>query len=101
MSEHTKSLAVEGVAYCCAPHVVWARDVERVILVDSQDGRSWALDGIEAAVWDWLATGYPYERVVHFVALTRKTLESEAGARLDSILRRWCDAGLIQQGGAT
>ena len=89
---------VERSVYRCAPHIVWIRDADRVILVDPDNERSWLLHGIEAAIWDWLTVGYEYERIVGLLSLILQSSEDEAGATLTDALRRWCHAGLVQLG---
>lgn len=96
MSRGAIPSTVDKWVYRCAPDFVWVRDAERVIVVDSEGGRSWSLDGIEAAIWDWLAMGYSYPKIVGFVSLILKRSQDETGAVLQDTLRRWYRAGLVQ-----
>jgi hypothetical protein len=84
-----------GRTYRGAPGVVWAKDAEQAILVEEQSGRSWSLGGVEAAIWDWLAEGYPSERIACFLALATGFPEAEAWRTLAMILRGWEEAGIL------
>ena len=83
-------------AYCCAPGVVWARDGDRVLLADPEEGKSWSLSGAEAAVWDRLALGYSYREVVRMLGLLVGTAQEEAVEMLHATLRRWCEMGVVR-----
>ena len=91
----------EQLFYRCAPTIVWARDEGRVIVVDDQDKRSWLLDGIEAAIWDWVTMGYAHPRIVSMVSLTLKGSDAQAETLLENTLHRWYLAGLVQLEGTT
>jgi hypothetical protein len=99
MSRQASAPTDVGSTYRCAPHVVWTRDVDRVLLVDSEGERAWELDGLEAAIWDWLAMGYPYDKVVDFVSLVLACSQDEAGKTLEAALDAWRQAGLVERVG--
>lgn len=91
----------EQLVYRCAPTLVWVRDEGHVIVVDAQNARSWLLDGIEAAIWDWVTMGYSYPRIVNLASLILKGSQAQAETQLEETLHRWHRAGLVQLEGNT
>ncbi len=79
-----------------APGVVWTADAAQTLLVDRDAGLSWTLEGVEAAVWQWLAAGNSYERTLRLLGALLSLSREEAGRRLDAILQGWLDAGILE-----
>ncbi len=48
----------------CAPTVVWTRSGDRIYLVDAARATAQTLDGTAAMIWELLALGYNYGRLV-------------------------------------
>lgn len=94
MSADTPTVSAKELIHRCAPAIAWVRDADHTLLVDMERGRSWSLQGVEAAIWDWLASGTPYERVVRFLCLVLRTSEEEAKDALSATLDHWQDAGI-------
>ena len=88
--------ALRFTSYCCAPDIEWVQDASQVLLVDAARGRSWPLQGVEAAIWDWLSLGYRYEQIARFVSLALGTSMDEAERALCAVLRGWAGAGILQ-----
>jgi hypothetical protein len=85
--------------FCCAPEVAWVRDADRVLVLEPATGRSWSLRGIEAALWDWLAIGYPYAKLVHLMSLALDSPRGAAEEQALELLHRWHDEGILQRKG--
>jgi hypothetical protein len=75
---------------------VWLRDARQVLLVDPAQERAWALEGVEAAIWDWLTLDYADDQIVVFLSLLLKTSAARAARRLRDVLRAWQAAGILQ-----
>ena len=82
--------------YRCTPSIVWVRDAGQTLAVDEETGQSWILRGVEAVAWDLLTVGYAYRRTVSLLALILSLPAAEATRVLDSLLRRWREAELLQ-----
>jgi hypothetical protein len=85
--------------YRCAPGIVWVRDAEQAILVDEERGRDWRLEGVEAAIWDWLAGGYDAVRIAHFLALATGIPVAEAWRSLRAVIEGWQAEGILEGNG--
>lgn len=85
--------------YRCSPCIIWVKDVHQTLVVDREAGRSWALHGIEAVVWDLLTVGYSYRRIVPMLSLILSLSVEEAEHILAGVLRRWSDASIVQVSG--
>lgn len=94
MDDHI--ITIKNLTLTCAPAIVWVKDANRILLVDHQRELFWALEGIEATLWDWLAMAYPYEKIIHFLALTLDKSSEEADRQLRSVLDVWRQSGIIQ-----
>ena len=82
--------------YRCTPAIAWVRDASQTLAVDEETGQSWILRGVEAVAWDLLTVGYAYRRMVSLLALILSLPAAEAAQTLDSLLRRWGEADLLQ-----
>jgi hypothetical protein len=80
----------------CAPDITWVRDAGQILVVDSQRGLSWSLQGAEAATWDWLTLAYPYDKIVRFLSLLWGASTDDARRMLVTTLRGWQDKGIVQ-----
>lgn len=90
-------MIAEGAStYCCVPTIVWVKDAEQTILIETVGKRSWIIRGMEAAIWDWLTLNHPAERVVRFLSALSGTSTEEARKVLSSILQGWEKAGIVQ-----
>jgi hypothetical protein len=86
----------EGVlAYCCAPGVVWVKDAGQTILAEQEGERGWILRGVEAATWDLLTLGYPFEKTVRFLSVLLEVPMQEARNTLRATLQEWEGAGIV------
>jgi hypothetical protein len=84
------------VAYRRAPTVVWVKDAHQTILVKEDDGRTWCLEGVEAAVWDLLTLNYSAERTIVLLSVLLNGSRREANEYLSEKLEGWQEAGIVQ-----
>jgi hypothetical protein len=87
--------------YRCSPSIVWVNDAEQTLVVDKETKQSWVLRGTEAVVWDLLAVGYSYQRIVPMLSLILSLSVEEAEHTLTGVLRKWQDASIIRVAGGT
>ena len=81
--------------YRCAPGTVWVKDAAQTLLVDTETGSSWILDGWRATVWDLLCLGYECAEIARFLALLLDLPAETAGKRLRAILDEWEVNGML------
>lgn len=65
------------------------------MVLDRATGRSWTLRGVEAAAWDLLVLGYPFEQAARLFALLADVAEDEAQVSLWTTLQEWERAGIL------
>ena len=85
--------------YCCSPSIVWVKDADQTLVVDKELGRSWALGGVEALVWDLLSVGYSYRRITRMLSLLLSLSVDEAEHTLGGVLQKWRRANIVQVSG--
>ncbi|MBX3056317.1 MAG: hypothetical protein KF770_07590 [Anaerolineae bacterium] len=85
--------------YYCPPHIYWAYDAACTLVVNEQTGQAHRLFGQEAAVWDWLILGYPFARLVQFIAAYANLPTPQAERCLRRLLAAWQTDGLLQEEG--
>ncbi len=85
----------DGLAYGPAPGVAWVKDAGQTILVDGPAGRSWTLEGLEAAAWDLLVLGHSFERTAGSLALLAGTDDEQGQTTLLAMVHRWQLAGIL------
>lgn len=86
----------EWLAYRCAPAITWVKDTDQILLVDAEREQFWLIQGVEAAIWDFLALAYPYEKIVRFLSLIQSISTDEAEETLQLALCSWQRAGIVQ-----
>jgi hypothetical protein len=77
--------------------ILWVKDAGRVVVVDERQGRTYSLEGLEAAVWSWISLARPFTEVVDFIAESKGLAPGEAEQVLGGILERWLAAGLVEE----
>lgn len=82
-------------AYRSAPGVIWLKDAGQTIVVDEAAGRSWALRGLDAAMWDLLVLGYSFRQAARLLALLADLPQGKARSALSAMLQRWESEGLL------
>jgi hypothetical protein len=75
--------------------VVWVKDTEQILVVDTQSQRHRTLRDKEAVVWELLAVGYPYERLVTMLALVFSLTTSQAESVLTEMVHKWHEERLV------
>jgi hypothetical protein len=78
-----------------APHVRWAQDADRVIVVDELRGLGHELRGVDAAVWSWLALAYPRPKLLRLLGALLGATDAEAADYLGETLEAWRANGLV------
>jgi hypothetical protein len=86
---------VDGLIYRPGPNVTWLRDANHILVIDGERGETWSLSGREAALWDWLNLGYPYQKILEFLSLLMRASPHEAEKTLLTLLRDWQSEGII------
>lgn len=81
--------------FCCNEAVVWVKDAEQILVVDTQSQRHRALRDREAVIWELLAVGYPHEKLVQMLSLVFSLVPAEAERVLAEAVHRWCEEGLV------
>lgn len=79
-----------------AEWVSWANDTAQTVVVDERRGAVYVLCGAEMAVWDWLALGYPFERVVGLLAALQADALVQAEATCVGLIESWLALGLLE-----
>jgi hypothetical protein len=75
------------------------KDVGQTLVVDRESGRSWALRGPEALVWDLLVVGYGYRRLIEMLCLILARPAGEVERTLRGLLGLWQEAGILDIAG--
>jgi hypothetical protein len=83
-----------GLAYYAA-EIAWVRDAGQTILTDGLGGRSWILQGLEAAAWDLVSLGYSFEEMAGTLALLAGTDHEQSRSMLLATVRRWAEMGIL------
>ncbi len=79
------------------PHVQWAVDADQIVVVDSSRARLYFLQGVEAALWGWLALSYSYPKLIDMLGSLLGVPPAEAEAALINIIHGWETARLLQR----
>ncbi|MGQ9598773.1 MAG: hypothetical protein ACUVWZ_05095 [Anaerolineae bacterium] len=87
---------VSSIVYRCSPTVSWVKDSHRTILIEKENGRSWSLQGFEAAVWDLLVLRYPAVQIIEFLAVLLGEPVEKATEVLGSLLQEWRETGIVK-----
>ena len=86
----------QQVTYCCSPSIAWVKDARQVLVMDKETRQTWTLRGTEAVVWDLLAVGYPYRKIIQMLSLIYSLPVEEARDTLAGVLRKWKNADIIR-----
>jgi hypothetical protein len=87
--------------YRSVPGLAWVKDAELTLIVQHEEGRSWALRGLEAAIWDLLTLSYSFPRLVDAVALLAGCEPGEAAEIVMALLHEWEEQGIVCAGEGT
>lgn len=82
--------------YVVQAGVRWARDMDRIIIVDERSRLSCVLDGVDAAIWDWLAANHPLARVIALTAALLSIPEKQSEEIIRTALGNWHAQGLLK-----
>lgn len=89
VSRHLSSLLLRPA------QIEYVRDLEWVILVSPENHKKWILQGMEAAIWNWLTLDDGYTRLVNKIAAACSVSKEEASGLLQTTLTQWVEAGLL------
>ncbi|MBP7998232.1 MAG: hypothetical protein KA314_29255 [Chloroflexi bacterium] len=81
--------------YRCPASVLWVQDAAALIVVNETTQMTYRLEGFAAALWNWLALGYAYPRLMAFVMAWYALPASQARDLLQKQLDLWQEAGLL------
>lgn len=65
------------------------------MVIDEAGGHSWALRGLDAAIWDLLLLGYSFPQAARLLALLADLPPEEARSALSTMLQRWEREGML------
>lgn len=82
--------------YACSDSLRWVKDTSQVIIVDEQQGKTFTLQGVDAAIWSWLSLRYSYQKLIHLVAALLAVSDVDAEHTLRTTLHRWHTQGLLE-----
>jgi hypothetical protein len=82
--------------YTCSQHLRWVNDTHTTLVVDSHTLRAQRLEGVEAAVWRWLALSYPLHKAAAHLAQWRGIPVEDAHGQLTAMLEAWAFQGLLE-----
>jgi hypothetical protein len=101
MDEKTFLLHSSTLTYQCAPSIIWATELDQILVIDRERSLSWSIQGVEATIWDLLVAAYPHERIVYFLALLLDVPAMEAEKVLSAAIQSWHDRGILEISGRT
>jgi hypothetical protein len=79
----------------CPPCLHWVKDSNQVLVVDERLNTATVLQGVEAAVWDWLMLGYNLADVTGLLAGLCHESQGLAETRLLGLLQGWLQSGWL------
>lgn len=82
--------------YTCSQHLRWVNDTHTTLVVDSRTLQAQHLQGVEAAVWRWLALSYPLHKAAAHLAQWRGIAVEDAYRQLTDMLEDWAGRGLLE-----
>ena len=91
----------QRLTYRCSPSIVWVKDAGQTLVVDEETEQFWALRGAEAVVWDLLAVGYSYRKIIQMLSLIYSLSVEKARDTLVGVLQKWKNANIIRVPGGS
>jgi hypothetical protein len=73
----------------------WINDHERIIIVDERSESSYELEGLQAAIWDWLTFSPSHRQLVSYLVALSALPEDEAESTLLKIIADWHQDNLL------
>lgn len=86
-----------AVTYHSAPSILYVVETDQTYLIDEKRGLSWLLQGTEAVIWDFLASGYSYQKIVGFISLLANLPEAGAEEAVLTTLENWIKQGILKK----
>jgi hypothetical protein len=83
-------------SYRCSPTILWLKDADQTILIDTDEGASWSMSGAEAVIWDLFTLGHTAERVAAILHLLLGQTSEEAWRTLRAVVRVWEQEGILR-----
>ncbi len=84
-----------SLVYTCPSHIKWVTDDTRIIIVNEQQNSHHILTEAEAAIWNWMTIPYSYRKLLPLVTLLWSLPLPKAEERLQLILHKWHEDGLL------
>ena len=85
----------ETIVYHPSSKLRWINDQDRIIIVDERSGLSHELDGLQAAIWDWLTFSPSHLQLVSYLVALSALPEDEAESMLKKIIEDWHQDNLL------
>ncbi len=86
-----------AVTYHPAPSILYVVEADQTRLIDQKRGLSWSLQGLEAILWDFLTSGYSYQKTIHFISLWPNLPGTDAEEVMLTMLDDWCNQGILEK----
>jgi hypothetical protein len=83
--------------FSCCEDIQWAKDSDRIVVISLDQNTSYALEGIEAMVWEYLTLGYTDPQLTTQLSALLDTSPACAHTTVTEILVAWERKGLIKQ----
>ena len=80
---------------CHAPQVCWVVEDDHTVVLNEQTMHTMKLQGVSAAIWDWITLGYPLGEVVEMISVFQGQSDQDAERRVRDALAAWTVAGFI------
>lgn len=84
-----------SIVYYPSSKLRWINDLDRIIIVDERSGLSHELEGLQAAIWDWLTFSPSHLQLVSYLAALSALPEDEAESTLLKIIADWHQNNLL------
>jgi hypothetical protein len=85
------------VTYYSMPSILYVVEADQTRLIDGERGLSWSLRGVEAVLWDLLASGHPYQQIVHFISLWPNLPGTGSEKVVLTTLESWVNQGILEK----
>jgi hypothetical protein len=81
--------------YRCSPSILWLKDADQTILIDSENGETWSLRGVEAVIWDLLTLNYTSQMIAGVLPLLTGQAGAEPWSTFRALVQAWEKAGIL------
>lgn len=85
-----------SLCYNTSANIHWCVDAQQILIVDDRRSLAFTLQGLPAALWQWISQGYNFEHLVDFTVELTSCSSIQATTTIQEILESWQVAGLIE-----